>query len=132
MLGRKGAGIRISKLERFLAEKEMELALNRLRGKVAVIGSGPAGLSVAASLAKQNYRVTIFEAQPKAGGVLRYGIVITSYSIHYTKLYDNVSIHARVHGTPPASSRWPGAEAARPDFYIILNIPAFQLASRLI
>jgi glutamate synthase (NADPH/NADH) small chain len=52
----------------------MELALNRLRGKVAVIGSGPAGLSVAAILAKQNYRVTIFEAQQNAGGVLRYGI----------------------------------------------------------
>lgn len=74
VLNRKGTGIRISKLERFLAEKEMELALNRLRGKVAVIGSGPAGLSVASILAKQNYRVTVFEAQQKAGGVLRYGI----------------------------------------------------------
>ena len=74
VLSRKGEGIRISKLERFLAEKEMELALNRLRGKVAVIGSGPAGLSVASILAKQNYRVTVFEAQSKAGGVLRYGI----------------------------------------------------------
>ncbi len=74
VLARKGQGIRISKLERFLAEKEMELALNRLRGKIAVIGSGPAGLSVAAILAKQNYRVTIFEAHSKSGGVLRYGI----------------------------------------------------------
>jgi glutamate synthase (NADPH) small chain len=74
VLARKGEGIRISKLERFLAEKEMELTLNRLRGKVAVIGSGPAGLSVAAILARQNYRVTIFEAHQKAGGVLRYGI----------------------------------------------------------
>lgn len=74
ILSRKGEGIQISKLERFLAEKEMELTLNRLRGKVAVIGSGPAGLSVASILAKQNYRVTVFEAQGKAGGVLRYGI----------------------------------------------------------
>ena len=74
VLTRKGEGIRISKLERFLAEKEMELALNRVRGKVAVIGSGPAGLSVAAILARQNYRVTIFEAHSKPGGVLRYGI----------------------------------------------------------
>jgi glutamate synthase (NADPH/NADH) small chain len=74
VLNRKGEGIKISKLERFLAEKEMELALNRLRGKVAIIGSGPAGLSVASILAKQNYRVTVFEAQAKAGGVLRYGI----------------------------------------------------------
>jgi len=74
VLNRKGEGIKISKLERFLAEKEMELTLNRLRGKVAIIGSGPAGLSVASILAKQNYRVTVFEAQAKAGGVLRYGI----------------------------------------------------------
>ena len=69
-----GEGDSISKLQRFLAEKEMELTLNRLRGKVAVIGSGPAGLSVSAILAKQNYRVTIFEAHSKVGGVLRYGI----------------------------------------------------------
>jgi len=74
VLNRKGEGVRISKLERFLAEKELELTLNRLRGKVAVIGSGPAGLSVASILAKQNYRVTVFEAQQKPGGVLRYGI----------------------------------------------------------
>ncbi len=74
VLSRKGLGIQISKLERFLAEREIELALNRLRGKVAVIGSGPAGLSVAAILAKQNYRVTVFEAHSKPGGVLRYGI----------------------------------------------------------
>lgn len=74
ILNRKEAGIKISKLERFLAEKEMELALNRLRGKVAVIGSGPAGLSVAAILARLNYRVTIFEAHDKPGGVLRFGI----------------------------------------------------------
>ncbi|MHB8708280.1 MAG: NAD(P)-binding protein [Desulfuromonadales bacterium] len=68
---RKDYRIRISKLERFLAEKEMELALNRLRGKVAVIGSGPAGLSVTSIMAKQSYRVTVFEAQHKVGGVLR-------------------------------------------------------------
>ncbi|WP_020675201.1 FAD-dependent oxidoreductase [Geopsychrobacter electrodiphilus] len=74
VLNRKGEGIQISKLERFLAEKEMELTLNQMRDKIAIIGSGPAGLSVAAILAKQNYRVTIFEAQAKAGGVLRYGI----------------------------------------------------------
>lgn len=74
VLLRKGQGIRISKLERFLAEKEMELTLNRLHEKVAIIGSGPAGLSVGAILAKQDYRVTVFEAYSKPGGVLRYGI----------------------------------------------------------
>ncbi len=74
VLSRKGAGIRISKLERFLADKEMELTLNRVKEKVAVIGSGPAGLTVAGILAKDGYRVTIFEARQIPGGVLRYGI----------------------------------------------------------
>lgn len=74
VLSRKGEGIRISKLERFLADKEMELSLNRVKEKVAVIGSGPAGLTVAGILAKEGYRVTIFEARQLPGGVLRYGI----------------------------------------------------------
>lgn len=74
VLAKKGKAVRISKLERYLADKEMELALERVREKVAVIGSGPAGLSVAAILAKEGYRCTIFEARPVAGGVLRYGI----------------------------------------------------------
>ncbi len=42
--------------------------------KVAVVGGGPAGLSCAAELAKDGYRVTIFEAKPEPGGVLRYGV----------------------------------------------------------
>ncbi len=74
VLSKKGKGIQISKLERYLADKEMELALTRVADKVAVIGSGPASLSVAAILAKEGYRVTMFEARPQPGGVLRYGI----------------------------------------------------------
>lgn len=74
VLSRREAGIRISKLERFLADKEVELTLNRVKEKVAVIGSGPAGLTVAGILAKEGYRLTIFEARQLPGGVLRYGI----------------------------------------------------------
>lgn len=74
VLSKKGQGVLISKLERFLADKEVELALGRVREKIAVIGSGPAGLTVAALLARQGYRTTIFEARPQPGGVLRYGI----------------------------------------------------------
>lgn len=42
--------------------------------KVAIVGAGPAGLTAAARLAQQGYQVTLFEARPKAGGMLRYGV----------------------------------------------------------
>lgn len=76
----KGKGIQIGKLERFIADFDTEMNLIReklpqkTRGKVAVIGSGPAGLTVAGDLARQGFNVTIFEGQSEAGGVLMYGI----------------------------------------------------------
>ena len=76
----KGKGIQIGKLERFVADFDTEMNLIReklpqkTRGKIAVIGSGPAGLTVAGDLARQGFNVTIFESQSEAGGVLMYGI----------------------------------------------------------
>ncbi len=76
----KGKGIQVGKLERFIADfdTEMNLLRERLpqktRGKVAVIGSGPAGLTVAGDLARQGFNVTIFEGQSEPGGVLMFGI----------------------------------------------------------
>ena len=76
----KGKGIEIGKLERFVADFDTEMKLIReklpqkTRGKVAVIGSGPAGLTVAGDLARQGFNVTIFESQTEPGGVLMYGI----------------------------------------------------------
>ncbi len=80
VLGKKGQPIQIGKLEQFIADfdTDMELIRERLpqktRGRVAVIGSGPAGLTVAGDLARQGFNVTIFESQDEAGGVLMYGI----------------------------------------------------------
>lgn len=84
ILGVKGEPVAIGKLERFVADysrshpEEIRLEAVRERkqsaAKVAVIGSGPAGLACAADLAKWGYDVTIFEALHKAGGVLEYGI----------------------------------------------------------
>lgn len=80
VLGKKGRPVRIGKLESFIAQfdSDMQLTHERIpektRGKVAVIGSGPAGLTVAGDLARQGFHVTIFEGQPEAGGVLMYGI----------------------------------------------------------
>ena len=82
-LAKKGAPIAIGRLERYVAdwERANSGALNpgteppRPRGKrVAVIGSGPAGLVAAADLAKLGHSVTLFEALHVAGGVLMYGI----------------------------------------------------------
>ena len=76
----KGKGIQIGKLERFVADfdTDMNLIRERLpqktRGKVAVIGSGPAGLTVAGDLARQGFNVTILDSQEEPGGVLTYGI----------------------------------------------------------
>ncbi|MBE5891342.1 MAG: NADPH-dependent glutamate synthase [Lachnospiraceae bacterium] len=78
--GFKGDPVSIGKLERFVADKARENGIKpkkaeKLNGKkVAVIGSGPAGLTCAGDLAKLGYDVTIFEALHQAGGVLSYGI----------------------------------------------------------
>ncbi len=78
--GIKGEPISIGKLERFVADYASEngikpaAATEKKGKKVAVIGSGPAGLTCAGDLAKMGYDVTIFEALHEAGGVLVYGI----------------------------------------------------------
>ncbi len=78
--GIKGEPVSIGKLERFVADWARENGIKpeapaeKNGKKVAVIGSGPAGLTCAGDLAKLGYDVTIFEALHKAGGVLVYGI----------------------------------------------------------
>lgn len=83
ILGLKGEPVAIGKLERFVADYSATTGANPVeapaaptpgRAKVAIIGSGPAGLACASDLAKKGYDVTIFEALHKAGGVLEYGI----------------------------------------------------------
>lgn len=78
--GIKGEPVSIGKLERFVADYAREQGIKpegakeKKGKKVAVIGSGPAGLTCAGDLAKKGYDVTIFEALHEAGGVLVYGI----------------------------------------------------------
>lgn len=80
VLTKKGSGIKIGKLERFVADFDAEMGISSVakpaeaKGNVAVIGSGPAGLTVAGDLAKLGFAVTVFEAQSEPGGVLMYGI----------------------------------------------------------
>jgi glutamate synthase (NADPH/NADH) small chain len=95
ILGIKGEPVAIGRLERYAADREMNGKINKgmkniaegvgkcnppesvrecTKEKVAVVGSGPAGLTCGAELAKLGYRATIFEALHKPGGVLVYGI----------------------------------------------------------
>ncbi len=82
ILGIKGESVAIGKLERFVADHSAEsdettrpaATVTSGAKKVAVIGSGPAGLACASDLAKWGYDVTIFEALHRPGGVLEYGI----------------------------------------------------------
>ena len=80
ILGIKGEPVAIGKLERFVADWSREnggvkpVVAPANGHKVAVIGSGPAGLACASDLAKLGYEVTVFEALHRPGGVLEYGI----------------------------------------------------------
>ena len=80
ILGIKGEPVAIGKLERFVGDWSLEneckscVEIKPNGHKVAVIGSGPSGLSCAIDLAKMGYDVTVFEALHKLGGVLVYGI----------------------------------------------------------
>jgi NADPH-dependent glutamate synthase beta subunit-like oxidoreductase len=78
----KDGAVGINSLERFIGDWALERKLKlpvlapagSQKEKIAVVGSGPAGLSAAFQLARRGYKVTIFESLPEAGGMLRYGI----------------------------------------------------------
>lgn len=80
VLGKKGENIRIGQLEKFISDFDSSMNLTReqlvqkTRGRVAVIGSGPAGLTIAGELARKGVAIEIFEMEREAGGVLMFGI----------------------------------------------------------
>ncbi|MCL2183412.1 MAG: NADPH-dependent glutamate synthase [Chitinispirillia bacterium] len=81
ILGKKGDPVAIGNLERFAADREREKGTvdlpakkSSVNKKVAIVGSGPAGLTCAGELVKNGFDVTVFEALHEAGGVLVYGI----------------------------------------------------------
>ncbi|MFA6412464.1 MAG: NADPH-dependent glutamate synthase [Syntrophales bacterium] len=81
ILGKKGEPVAIGRLERFAADYERDRGAVNIPAvaapngkKVAVIGAGPSGLTIAGDLVKLGYDITVFEALHKAGGVLIYGI----------------------------------------------------------
>lgn len=80
VVGKNNKPVRIGRLEAFIADYQRENALGcdapapRTGQRVAVVGAGPAGITVAEDMAKAGHAVTMFDAWPEPGGVLRYGI----------------------------------------------------------
>lgn len=78
ILGKKGSPVHISSIENYISSTyfdQMVLEREEKKNKrAAVIGSGPAGITISIILAKRGYDVTVFETKEKIGGVLRYGI----------------------------------------------------------
>ena len=78
VLGKKGSPVHFSAIENYISDAYAPKMVNgpaKPNGKrVAIVGSGPAGLTIAIILARYGYQVTIFESKDKIGGVLRYGI----------------------------------------------------------
>lgn len=78
VMGKKGMPVLISAIEQYISDFYLNIykpePVSQKKGKVAIIGSGPAGITIAFLLARKNYDVTIFEGNDRIGGILRYGI----------------------------------------------------------
>lgn len=78
VLGKKGNSVKISSIENYISDYYLSsvdlIKEKNLNRRIAIIGSGPAGLTISFILALKGYNITIFEAHDKIGGVLRYGI----------------------------------------------------------
>lgn len=77
--GRKDSPVHFSSIEKYISEMYLDrmfvsVPVHRKNKKVAVIGAGPAGITVAVLLAREGYAVTVFEWKSKIGGVMQYGI----------------------------------------------------------
>lgn len=107
VLGRKGTPVQFYEIERFVSDTYLDrMSVERAplkNKKVAIIGSGPAGMTVAIILAKNGYDVTIFERKDKIGGMLRYGIpefrLPKSILDRYQKLLTKLGVQIRLNTT---------------------------------
>ena len=146
ILGKKGKSVAIGNLERYAADWAMENSITQSDTiknngkKVAVIGSGPAGLTCAGDLAKEGFSVTVFESLHLAGGVLRYGIpqfrlptkVLDSEITNLEKLGVKIELNCLVGRTIPLMDLFSrgfdaifvGTGAGLPKF---LNVPGENL-----
>jgi len=105
--GRKGSAVQISSIEHYISNgflEKLQLEKQPSKGqRVAVIGSGPAGLVVAVEMAQKGYDVTIFERKSHIGGMMRYGIpdfrLPRTILSRYKEKMRRLGIHIRPHTT---------------------------------
>jgi len=116
--------IQIGAIQRFLVDHGSEIGFKAFERpeprpeKIAVVGSGPAGLSCAAELAKAGLSVTIFESRPEPGGVLRYGVVANRFDLDFLnrELEDILALGVDIQCNSPVDST-NGAEKLLEDGY---------------
>ncbi|MGB5748557.1 MAG: NAD(P)-dependent oxidoreductase [Desulfobacterales bacterium] len=116
--------IQIGKIQRFLIEHSWDRDFKVFAKpaprteKIAVVGSGPGGLSCAAELAKDGYQVTVLEAKPEPGGVLRYGVVSYRLDLNFLEheMNDIKSLGIKFECNAPVKGR-EGAEKLLKEGY---------------
>jgi NADPH-dependent glutamate synthase beta subunit-like oxidoreductase len=131
--------IQIGKIQRFLIEHAWQRGFRvfdkpAVRSeKVAVVGSGPAGLSCAAELAKDGYQVTVFEAKPEPGGVLRYGVVSYRFDLPFLEheLEDIRSLGVKFQCSTPISGEAGSEKLLQNGFKAVFLAPGLWEAASL-
>ncbi len=102
--GRKGQPIHISSIENYISETcldQIDIPIPPSNGRmIAIIGAGPAGITVALEMAKRGYEVTIFDSKDKIGGVLQYGIPDFRLPKSLLERYKKRLIQAGIHIRP--------------------------------
>ena len=105
--GKKGSPIHISSIENYISDTcldQIKVSIPEWNGKrMAIIGAGPAGITVAIEMAKMGYKVTIFDAKDKIGGIMQYGIpefrLPKSILERYSKLLRSIGVNIRPNTT---------------------------------
>jgi NADPH-dependent glutamate synthase beta subunit-like oxidoreductase len=132
--------IQIGRIQRALIEHGWETGFKVFSDpqpqgpKVAVVGSGPAGLSCAAELAKNGFQVTIFESRPEAGGVLRYGVVAYRFDLDFLskELKDITDLGVTIQCNSPIDSKRTAQSLLGEGFEAVFLAPGLWSATRLI
>ena len=131
--------IQIGGIQRFLIEhswdrnvKVFEKPVAR-KEKVAVVGSGPGGLSCAAELAKEGYQVTVFEAKPEPGGVLRYGVVSYRFDMNFleNEMKDIKSLGIKFQCNTPISGKAGAEKLLQDGFNAVFLAPGLWEAASI-